>query len=66
MGATLRTIEAEISYKAKNNEARPKFTGSYKKKRLADVTLKVSDGVFAFPVLLSVTACLAQNVTLYT
>ena len=36
------------------------------KKRLADVTLKVSDGVFAFPVLLSVTAWLAQNVTLYT
>ena len=56
MGATLRTIEAAISYKAKKNEARPKFTGSYiKKKRLADVTLKVSDGVFAFPVLLSVT-----------
>ena len=34
VGATLRTIEAEISYKAKNNEARPKFTGSYKKKRV--------------------------------
>ena len=32
MGATLRTTEAEISYKTKNNEARPKFTGSYKKK----------------------------------
>ena len=63
MGATLRTIEAEISYKAKNNEARPKFTGSYKND---DVKLKVSDGVFAFPVLLSVTAWLAQSVTLYT
>ena len=29
---SLRTFEAEISYKVKNNEARPKFTGSYKKK----------------------------------
>ena len=29
---SLRTIEAEISYKIKNNETRPKFTGSYKKK----------------------------------
>ena len=29
---SLRTIEAEISYKIENNEARPKFTGSYKKK----------------------------------
>ena len=27
----LRTIEAEIVQKLKNNEARPKFTGSYKK-----------------------------------
>ena len=26
---SLRTIEAEISEKIKNNEARPKFTGSY-------------------------------------
>ena len=25
---SFRTIEAEISYKIKNNEARPKFTGS--------------------------------------
>ena len=25
-----RTIEAEISKKVKNNEAQPKFTGSYK------------------------------------
>ena len=30
----LRTIEAEIMQKLKNNEARPKFTGSYKKKRV--------------------------------
>ena len=30
---SLRTIEAEISYKVKNNKPRPKFTGSYKKKR---------------------------------
>ena len=29
---SLRTIEAEISYKTENNEARPKCTGSYKKK----------------------------------
>ena len=31
---SLRTIEAQIVQKLKNNEARPKFTGSYKKKRL--------------------------------
>ena len=30
---SLRRIEAEISYKIKNNEARPKFTGSYKRKK---------------------------------
>ena len=29
---SLRTIEAQIEQKLKNNEARPKFTGSYKKK----------------------------------
>ena len=29
---SLRTTEAQISKKVKNNEARPKFTGSYKKK----------------------------------
>ena len=28
---SLRAIEAEISKKVKNNEARPEFTGSYKK-----------------------------------
>ena len=28
----LRTIEAQTVQKLKNNEARPKFTGSYKKK----------------------------------
>ena len=33
MMATLRTIEAQIVPKLKNNEARPNFTGSYKKKR---------------------------------
>ena len=27
---SLRTIEAQIVQKLKNNEARPKFTGSYK------------------------------------
>ena len=31
---SLRTIEAQIVQKLKNNEARPKFTGSYKKKRV--------------------------------
>ena len=29
----LRTIEVQIVKKLKNNEARPKFTGSYKKKK---------------------------------
>ena len=32
----LRTIEAQIVQKLKNNEARPKFTGSYKKKSCRD------------------------------
>ena len=31
---SLRTIDAQIEQKLKNNEARPKFTGSYKKKRV--------------------------------
>ena len=31
---SLRTIEAQIVQKLKNNEARPRFTGSYKKKRV--------------------------------
>ena len=31
---SLRTIEAQIVQKLKNNEARPKFTGSYEKKRV--------------------------------
>ena len=31
---SLRTIEAQIVQKLKNNVARPKFTGSYKKKRV--------------------------------
>ena len=30
---SLRTIEAQIVQKLKNNEARPKFAGSYKKKK---------------------------------
>ena len=30
---SLRTIEAQIVQKLKNNGARPKFTGSYKKKK---------------------------------
>ena len=32
---SLRTIDAQIEQKLKNNEARPKFTGSYKKKACA-------------------------------
>ena len=31
---SLRTIEAQIVQKLENNEARPKFSGSYKKKRV--------------------------------
>ena len=31
---SLRTITAQIVQKLKNNEARPKFTGSYQKKRV--------------------------------
>ena len=31
---SLRTIEAQIVQKLKNNEALSKFTGSYKKKRV--------------------------------
>ena len=31
---SLRTIEAQTARKLKNNEARPKFHGSYKKKRV--------------------------------
>ena len=34
---SLRAIEAQIVQKLKNNEARPKFTGSYKKKRVLTV-----------------------------
>ena len=34
---SLRTIEAQIVQKFKNNEARPKFTGSYEKKRVKTV-----------------------------
>ena len=35
----LKTIEAQIVQKLKNNEPRPKFTGSYKKKRVPQGTL---------------------------
>ena len=34
----LRTVEAQIVSKLKNNEPRPKFTGSYKKKRIYRTT----------------------------
>ena len=45
---SLRTIEAQIVQKLKNNEARPKFTSSYKKKKkrrvsfLCNVIISVS------------------------
>ena len=35
----LRTIEAQIMQKLKNNEARPKFTGSCRKMRVVDKTV---------------------------
>ena len=34
---SLRTIEAQIVQKLKDNEARPKFTGSYKKSVQLDI-----------------------------
>ena len=36
---SLRTIEAQIVQKLKNNEARPKFTGSYIKKACTTILL---------------------------
>ena len=44
---SLRTIEAQIVQKLKNNEARPKFTGSYKKKACSgsDIVLNEIDDV---------------------
>ena len=38
---SLRTIEAQIVQKLKNNEARPKFTGSYKKKACNSISSAV-------------------------
>ena len=39
---SLRTIKAQIVPKRlKNNEARPKFTGSYKKKRVGEYVLQM-------------------------
>ena len=35
----LRTTEAQIVQKLKNNEARPKFTSSYKKKHVYNITV---------------------------
>ena len=37
----LRIIEAQIVQKRKNNEARPKFTGSYKKAGIISKKLRV-------------------------
>ena len=39
---SLRTIEAEISQKLKNNGARPKLTGSYIKKKACNQSRKLS------------------------
>ena len=39
---SLRTIEAQIVQKLKNNEARPKFTGSYEKKKRVIHCLEIS------------------------
>ena len=39
---SLRTIEAQTVQKLKNNEARPKFTGSYKIKRVKDLAILLS------------------------
>ena len=36
---SLITIEAQIVQKLKNNEARPKFTGSYKQKKRVNPTI---------------------------
>ena len=44
---SLRTIEAEISQKVKNNEARPKLTGSYKK-CVYDCLINVQTCQFSF------------------
>ena len=42
----LRTIEAQIVQKLKNNEARPKFTGSYKKKNRAEIEMRSKYQIF--------------------
>ena len=41
---SLRTIEAQFAQKLKNNEAWPKFTGSYKKKK-ACMPVNVFSGI---------------------
>ena len=45
---SLRTIEAQIVQKLKHNESRPKFTGSYKKKRVFGVFSGVISYCFYF------------------
>ena len=35
---SLRTIETQIMQNLENNETRPKFTGSYKRKRVYSIT----------------------------
>ena len=40
----LRTVEAQIVQKLKNNEPRPKFTSSYKKKCVYGFLFPIADG----------------------
>ena len=49
---SLRIVEAQIAQKLKNNEARPKFTGSYKKKHVVDsmtTCVCLSGKMFIYP-----------------
>ena len=49
---SLKTIEAQIVQELQNNEARPKFTGSYKKKRVVDsmtICVCLSGKMFIYP-----------------
>ena len=49
---SLRTIEAQIVQKLKNSEARPQFTGSYKKeKRVSTVIYSIFNSNDQVPVL---------------
>ena len=47
---SLRTTEAQIVQKVKNNEARPKFTGSYIKNKPAEIYHELLNSILAKPV----------------